>query len=170
MRMQTEASLEGADVALFVIDARAGLTPLDEEIGRYLRGHDIPVILLANKAEGRAGDHGLFEAFSLGFGEPVGVSAEHGEGMGDLFEALLPHIGESRTTRTRQPARKSSTTPRPCSSWRGGPPQCGQVHADQPLLGEDRLLTGPRPGSPAIRSPSTGRGPIPRMARSARSA
>src|SRR6185503_10963302 len=94
MRQQTEASLEGADVALFVIDARAGVTPLDEEIGRYLRTSSVPVILLANKAEGKAGDSGLYDAFALGFGEPVAFSAEHGQGLGDLFEALEPLIGD----------------------------------------------------------------------------
>ncbi|MCZ8173045.1 MAG: GTP-binding protein, partial [Brevundimonas sp.] len=94
MRQQTEAALVGADVALFVIDARAGLTPLDEEIARNLRQSDVPVVLVANKAEGKAGDHGLFEAFSLGFGDPVPLSAEHGQGMADLFEALLPHLNE----------------------------------------------------------------------------
>ena len=78
MRAQTEVSLQGADVALFVIDSRAGITPLDEEIARWLRSQDVPVIMVANKAEGRAGDGGLFEAFSLGFGDPVALSAEHG--------------------------------------------------------------------------------------------
>ena len=90
MRAQTEASLVGADVALFVIDSRAGLTPLDEEIGRYLRESSVPVVLIANKAEGKSGDHGVYESFALGLGEPIPFSAEHGTGMADLFEALLP--------------------------------------------------------------------------------
>src|SRR5690349_14967202 len=94
MRKQTEVSVEGADAALFVIDARAGLTPLDEEIARWLRTQEVPVVAVANKAEGSAGDAGLFEAFSLGFGEPVALSAEHGEGVADLFDALWPLIGE----------------------------------------------------------------------------
>src|SRR6218665_1490731 len=81
MRAQTEASLEGADVAIFVIDARAGLTPLDEEIARWLRGSSVPVVLMANKAEGRAGESGLLEAYSLGLGDPLPFSAEHGEGL-----------------------------------------------------------------------------------------
>jgi GTP-binding protein len=157
MRMQTEASLEGADVALFVIDARAGLTPLDEEIGRYLRGHDIPVILLANKAEGRAGDHGLFEAFSLGFGEPVGVSAEHGEGMGDLFEALLPHIGEKQDDEDEASGEEAEYDPKAVLKLAiVGRPNAGKSTLINRFLGEDRLLTGPEAGSPAIRSPSTG--------------
>ena len=73
MRKQTEASLEGADAALFVVDARAGLTPLDKEISRYLREHDVPIVLVANKAEGRAGENGVLESYELGFGEPVAV-------------------------------------------------------------------------------------------------
>ena len=147
MRMQTEASLEGADVALFVIDARAGLTPLDEEIGRYLRGHDIPVILLANKAEGRAGDHGLFEAFSLGFGEPVGVSAEHGEGMGDLFEALLPHIGEKQDDEDEASGEEAEYDPKAVLKLAiVGRPNAGKSTLINRFLGEDRLLTGPEAG------------------------
>ncbi len=94
MRMQTEVSLEGADAAMFVFDARVGLTPLDEEIARWLRGQAVPVVLVANKAEGKQGDAGIYESFSLGFGEPAGISAEHGEGIGDLFERLWPIIGE----------------------------------------------------------------------------
>ena len=94
MRAQTEVSIEGADAALFVIDARAGLTPLDEEIGRWLRQQSVPVVLVANKAEGRAGEAGVFESYGLGLGEPVPLSAEHGEGVADLFGALWPVIGE----------------------------------------------------------------------------
>ncbi|ANU08668.1 GTPase Der [Paraurantiacibacter namhicola] len=88
MRKQTEISLQGADVALFVFDSRAGITPLDEEIGRWLRGQNVPVVLLANKAEGSAGNDGINESYALGFGEPVAFSAEHGEGVVDLFQAL----------------------------------------------------------------------------------
>src|SRR3546814_8518551 len=81
MRMQTQAAVENADVALFVVDARAGITPLDEEIARWLREGDAPVVLMANKAEGKAGDDGVMEAFSLGLGDPVPFSAEHGQGL-----------------------------------------------------------------------------------------
>ena len=94
MRKQTEVSLQGADAALFVIDSRAGLTPLDEEIGRWLREQAVPVVLVANKAEGRASEAGILESYSLGLGEPIGVSAEHGEGVADLFGALWPIIGD----------------------------------------------------------------------------
>ena len=86
------AAVRDADVALFMIDARVGVTPLDEEIARWLRSEATPVILAANKAEGRSGETGIIEAWALGFGEAVALSAEHGEGMVDLFEHLRPHI------------------------------------------------------------------------------
>ncbi len=92
MRAQTQAAVDSADVALFVIDARAGIVPLDEEIARWLRSSKTPVVLMANKAEGNAGNAGVYESFALGFGEPVPFSAEHGEGLADLFEALLPLV------------------------------------------------------------------------------
>lgn len=92
MRAQTEAAVRGADVALFMIDARAGLMPLDEHIGRWLRAGDTPVVLLGNKAESAAAESGLMECFALGFGEPVAFSAEHGQGLADLFQAIRPYI------------------------------------------------------------------------------
>src|SRR6478609_6185708 len=97
MRQQTEAAVRDADVALFLFDAREGLTPLDEEIGRWLRAESTPVIIVANKAEGRAAESGIFEAFRLGLGDPVALSAEHGEGVADLFEALRPHVEREET-------------------------------------------------------------------------
>src|SRR3569833_3014901 len=92
MRQQTEAAVREADAALFLIDAREGVTPLDEEIGRWLRAESTPVIVIANKAEGRTGQEGAYDAYRLGLGDPVPVSAEHGEGVADLFEALRPHV------------------------------------------------------------------------------
>src|SRR5919107_796002 len=92
MRKQTEAAVREADAALFMVDAREGLTPLDEEIGRWLRVETTPVIVVANKAEGRAAETGIFEAFRLGLGEPIAISAEHGEGIADLFESLRPLV------------------------------------------------------------------------------
>jgi GTP-binding protein len=94
MRKQTEVSLEGADAVLFVIDARAGITPLDAEIGRWLRTEKAPILLVANKAEGKLGEAGVMESYSLGLGDPIPVSAEHGEGVADLFSGLWPVIGE----------------------------------------------------------------------------
>ncbi|MHA1158754.1 MAG: GTPase, partial [Alphaproteobacteria bacterium] len=88
MHAQSEAAIREADVNLFVIDARAGVTPADEHFARMLRSHDKPTVLLANKGEGRAADAGVLEAYALGFGDPVRISAEHGEGMADLYDAI----------------------------------------------------------------------------------
>ena len=88
MRRQTEKALGAADVILFVIDARMGVTPLDETFASLLRRRDAKVVLVANKAEGHAGDAGALEAFALGFGDPVEISAEHGEGLSDLYDAI----------------------------------------------------------------------------------
>ncbi len=143
MRAQTEVSLEGADVALFVIDARAGLTPLDEEIGRWLRTSKVPVVVVANKAEGSQGDHGLFEAFSLGMGDPVPLSAEHGQGMGDLFEALLPLLQDKQPE--HEPELEDELSG-PLKLAIVGRPNAGKSTLINRLLGEDRLLTGPEAG------------------------
>ncbi len=94
MFAQTEAAIADADACLFVIDARAGITPLDAHFAGLLRQSGKPVILVANKAEGRAGESGVLEAYSLGIGEPLPVSAEHGEGMGDLHDALAGVLAE----------------------------------------------------------------------------
>ncbi len=94
MRAQTEAAIAEADLALFLIDARAGVMPEDETFAGLLRRAGLPVVLVANKAEGRAGEAGVLDAWRLGLGEPVALSAEHGEGFGDLFEAIRQAIGE----------------------------------------------------------------------------
>lgn len=147
MRAQTEAALVGAQVALFVIDARAGLTPLDEEIARWLRVSPVPVICVANKAEGKAGDGGLFEAFSLGFGDPVALSAEHGQGMADLFEALLPHLDEGQRERdAAEPEEEVDELAGPLKLAIVGRPNAGKSTLINQFLKEDRLLTGPEAG------------------------
>ena len=94
MREQTEQAVAGAELALLVIDGRAGLTPLDEEIARWLRSSETPVVLLVNKAEGRAAEAGILESYALGFGDPIPFSAEHGEGTADLFQAVRPFLEE----------------------------------------------------------------------------
>ena len=95
MRQQTEAAIQEADVILLMIDARAGVTPMDEHFAKLLRKANKKVTLLANKAEGRAADAGLYEAFKLGFGEPVAVSAEHGGGLADLYNIVATAVEES---------------------------------------------------------------------------
>jgi len=101
MRQQTERALAEADVALMLIDARVGVTPMDAHFAQVLRESPTPVILVANKCEGGAGQGGLYESFGLGLGEPVPLSAEHGQGLAMLFEALLPH---EEALRVRQAA------------------------------------------------------------------
>ena len=147
MRAQTEAALTGAKVALFVIDARSGLTPLDEEIGRHLHQCNVPVVLLANKAEGRAGDHGLFESYALGFGDPVPFSAEHGQGLGDLFEALLPLLGETEAAPDEEEHEDYTYDPKSVLKFAVvGRPNAGKSTLINRILGEDRLLVGPEAG------------------------
>ncbi len=153
MRKQTEASLEGADAALFVVDARAGLTPLDEEIARYLREHDVPIVLVANKAEGSAGESGVLESYSLGLGEPVPLSAEHGEGIADLFSALWPIIGEQAEAAEASVGLTDEDLDDDEEGLTGplklvivGRPNAGKSTLINRMLGEDRLLTGPEAG------------------------
>ena len=141
MRRQTEAAVEQADVALFMVDARAGIVPLDEEIARWLRASDTPVILVANKAEGRAGEQGILESLSLGFGDPVPLSAEHGEGVVDLFEAILPHFPEE----TEEPEDEERPDG-PLKLAIVGRPNAGKSTLINRMLGEDRLITGPEAG------------------------
>ena len=143
MRQQTEAAVREADVALFLIDGREGLTPLDEEIGRWLRSESTPVIVAANKSEGTAGEAGRIEAYALGFGEPFALSAEHGEGLVDLFEALRPHV--EREEGEDEPA---------ADDGEGGPlklaivgrPNAGKSTLVNRMLGEERMITGPEAG------------------------
>jgi len=143
MRQQTEAAVREADVALFMIDAREGLTPLDEEIARWLRSEDTPVIVAANKSEGRGAEAGRMEAFALGFGEPFALSAEHGDGLVDLFEALRPFID-----------RADGGAPDEEEPQEGGPlklaivgrPNAGKSTLVNRMLGEERMITGPEAG------------------------
>ena len=141
MRAQTVAAVREADLALFVIDSRAGVTPVDEEIGRWLRSETTPVVLAANKAEGRAGDAGLFEAFSLGLGEPVAISAEHGEGVADLFEQLQPHL-----EREEPEGEDAAEEERSLKLAIVGRPNAGKSTLINRILQQDRLITGPEAG------------------------
>ena len=141
MRMQTEAAIAGAQVALFLIDGRAGVTPLDEEIARWLRSSATPVVLAVNKAEGKQGDNGIIESYALGFGDPIAISGEHGEGMADLFQALLPHIDggafEVPDLEAPDAILKLAIV---------GRPNAGKSTLINKLLGENRLITGPEAG------------------------
>ena len=144
MRRQTERALDEADVALMLIDARSGVTPLDRHFVDWLRRGRTPVILVANKCEGSAATPGLLEAYELGLGEPVPVSAEHGEGMADLAEALLP-LYEARSDAAAAPPEEDDEA-RPIRLAIVGRPNVGKSTLINALIGEDRLLTGPEPG------------------------
>ncbi|WP_374578058.1 ribosome biogenesis GTPase Der [Phenylobacterium sp.] len=139
MRQQTETAIEEADVALFVVDAREGVTPMDKVFAELLRKHDRPVVLAANKAESKASEAGVNEAFGLGLGEPIAISAEHGEGMADLYQALLaiwPEIDEEEDEKGDKPIRIAIV----------GRPNAGKSTLVNKLIGEERLLTGPEAG------------------------
>jgi GTPase len=148
MRAQTQAAVDMADVALFVIDSRAGLTPLDEEIGQWLRESTTPIVVVANKAEGRSGEAGIFEAYALGLGDPLPFSAEHGEGLVDLFEALRPYLerdGDMEPFDESDDADDESPDA-PLKLAIVGRPNAGKSTLVNKMLGEDRMITGPEAG------------------------
>ena len=166
MRDQTEQAILEADVTLFLIDARAGVTPLDKSFATMLRRAGKPVILVANKVEGRKGDEGLYEAYSMGFDEPVPVSAEHGEGMADLRDALVEAVGEEKAFGEEEEFASEEdddffdpeffdeddeTEPeydafRPLKICIVGRPNAGKSTLINKMLGEERMLTGPEAG------------------------
>lgn len=147
MRAQTEAAVASADVALFLFDSRVGILPLDEEIARWLRAGSTPVVLVANKAEGKAGNDGVLESLSLGFGDPVEMSAEHGEGVADLFEALLPLLEpEGYDDTPDEPAPYYDEETGPLKLAIVGRPNAGKSTLVNRILGEERMITGPEAG------------------------
>ena len=141
MRAQTVAAVREADVALFLIDSRAGVTPLDEEIARWLRSETTPIILAANKAEGKSGETGILEAYSLGLGEPIAMSAEHGEGVVDLFEHLRPHVERDETADGEEDEQEG-----PLKLAIVGRPNAGKSTLINRILDQERLITGPEAG------------------------
>jgi len=148
MRRFTERAIEGSDVVLFLIDARAGVLPMDESFAGWLRKRADKVIVVANKCEGRAGQQGLAEAHGLGLGDPIPVSAEHGEGLSDLHEALGRHIEpvpeedeDAVAEETDEDALK-----RPLLLAIVGRPNVGKSTLLNRLVGEERVLTGPEAG------------------------
>ncbi|WOI54862.1 ribosome biogenesis GTPase Der [Palleronia sp. LCG004] len=160
MRRLTERAVDMADICLFMIDARTGVTPTDELFAEILRKRGGHVILAANKAEGRAADSGMIEAYSLGLGEPIRLSAEHGEGLNDLYSQLAP-VAEGFEARAAAEAPETDVTidadldddaPRvptfekPLQVAVVGRPNAGKSTLVNALLGEDRLLTGPEAG------------------------
>ena len=159
MREQTERAIDDADVVLMVIDARVGVTPMDRHFAELLRRRAVPVILIANKSEGKAGLAGAYESFELGLGDPMAISAEHGEGLSDLFDALLPYADkvEEPDFFAEENAPKpgdvdydeDGTTDdpeKPIQLAIVGRPNVGKSTLINKLLGEERLLTGPEAG------------------------
>ena len=148
MRRQTERALDEADAALFLIDARAGVTPFDEHFAAWLRTRDTPIVLLANKCECGAGEAGRLDAYSLGLGEPLAFSSEHGEGLGDLYDTLATLQPEALASDGSSTVGNfgEAMSERPLQLAIVGRPNVGKSTMVNHLIGEDRVLTGPEAG------------------------
>jgi GTPase len=151
MQAQTAAAIEQADAVLFVVDARAGVTPADRAFADVVRRSGKPAIVVANKSEGRAGADGALEAYALGLGDPVAISAEHGEGLADLFDALraaLPQATaeDEEAEQEDEDAAAAAPQEQPIRMAIVGRPNTGKSTLINRLLGEERLLTGPEAG------------------------
>jgi len=143
MRVQTEAAIDQADAIFFMIDARVGPTPVDHSFADVARKSGKPIVLVANKSEGTAGESGRLEAYALGLGEPVPISAEHDEGMSDLYDALRAVLPEQAT---EQIAELTPNQAHPIRVAIVGRPNAGKSTLINQLIGEERLLTGPEAG------------------------
>ncbi|MFT4075529.1 MAG: ribosome biogenesis GTPase Der [Asticcacaulis sp.] len=146
MRLQTERGIEEADVAFFVVDAREGVTPLDRIFADILRKKDKPVVMIANKAEGHQAAATAEEARVLGFGEPIHLSAEHGEGMSELYEATEKYRQMFEGDFMEGDEEDEDEDTKPIRIAIIGRPNAGKSTLINKLLGEDRLLTGPEAG------------------------
>ena len=144
MRQQTEEAVDQADLILFLVDARAGVLPADRAFAALVRRAGKPVLLLANKAEGAAGLAGAYDAFSLGLGDPVPVSAEHGEGMSDLLQALRPYAETDEEEGDEDD--EDDLRARPLRVAIVGRPNAGKSTLVNRMVGSERLLTGPEAG------------------------
>jgi GTP-binding protein len=147
MLAQTKKAIEQADAVFFLVDAKAGPVPEDRTFADLVRRSGKPVIVVANKAEGKGSGARVLEAYELGLGEPIGISAEHGEGLVDLFEALRAALPEAtgRPIPAERPA-DVSTPERPIRVAVVGRPNSGKSTLVNRLLGEERMLTGPEAG------------------------
>jgi GTP-binding protein len=144
MRQQTEAAIAQADLVLFLIDARVGLTAADEIFAELIRASGKPVILGANKSEGRAAEAGYYEAFALGLGQPLAISAEHDLGIGDIAEAVKQACGARAPA--EEPVGEADAGPHPLRIAVVGRPNVGKSTLVNALLGEERMITGPEAG------------------------
>ncbi|HEY6258465.1 MAG TPA: ribosome biogenesis GTPase Der, partial [Xanthobacteraceae bacterium] len=144
MQAQTEAAIAAADAIFFLIDVRAGATPVDQAFADLVRKSGRPAVLIANKAEGRAAQGGVLDAYSLGLGEPIPISAEHGEGLADLYDALREALPDA-TAEAGEPHEEPKGEG-PIRVAVVGRPNTGKSTLVNTLLGEERLLTGPEAG------------------------